>query len=132
MHRRRIDLLSKLVAPLFVSLLTATAGYSTSAIIMLSISGLTCIFELIWIKTVYLRFPELAAHENKIAKERSEQSKAATTLLAQSGYPPSRGFLPREGIKGAAKHGASLTKSWAKGQASDWNEFARMPIFISE
>lgn len=99
---------------------------------MLSISALTCIFELIWIKTVYLKFPELAAYELKCAKERREQSRAAAMLQAQESYPPSWGCCRGKGVKGASKQAVGLTHEWAKGQPLDWWEFARMPIFISE
>ncbi|PWN28310.1 hypothetical protein BDZ90DRAFT_212048, partial [Jaminaea rosea] len=55
---RRIDLLSKLLAPLFVSLLTSTAGDGISAVVLLATNGMTLVFELIWIGVVYQRFAE--------------------------------------------------------------------------
>lgn len=53
---RRIDLLSKLLAPLFVSLLTSTVGNGLSAAVLLTINGASLFFELVWIGIVYGRF----------------------------------------------------------------------------
>jgi solute carrier family 40 (iron-regulated transporter), member 1 len=46
-YLRRIDLLSKLVAPLFVSLLTTVASYSFSAAFLLGFGIISMVFEFI-------------------------------------------------------------------------------------
>lgn len=53
---RRIDLLSKLAAPLFVSLLTTTLSVRTSAIVLLGVTAASLPLELLWIGVVYRRF----------------------------------------------------------------------------
>ncbi|KAF8748531.1 Ferroportin1 (FPN1) [Rhizoctonia solani] len=55
---RRIDLISKLVAPLFVSLLTSTIGYMLSAVVLLSMSLATAIFEILFVGITYKRFSD--------------------------------------------------------------------------
>lgn len=56
---RRIDLLSKLLAPLFVSLLTSTLGDRFSAVTLLAVNCVALIFEWVWISVVYRTFKEL-------------------------------------------------------------------------
>ncbi|CAO1622252.1 unnamed protein product [Parajaminaea phylloscopi] len=56
---RRIDLLSKLLAPLFVSLLTSTLGNRLSSVVLVSVNCLSLVFEWVWINVVYSRFTEL-------------------------------------------------------------------------
>ncbi|KAH8924579.1 hypothetical protein BT69DRAFT_1280461 [Atractiella rhizophila] len=59
---RRIDLISKLVAPLFVSLLTSTTGYRNAAIGLLAFQTGTLMTEFFWISVVYTKFPSLQRH----------------------------------------------------------------------
>lgn len=56
---RRVDLVSKLVAPLFVSLLTLW-GYESAVAALLGLSLLTLASEQLWIGHVYKAFPALA------------------------------------------------------------------------
>ncbi|KAI0368831.1 hypothetical protein BV20DRAFT_947152, partial [Pilatotrama ljubarskyi] len=58
-YMRRIDLLCKLVAPLFVSLLTTAASYRFAAIFLCAVEVACMFFELIWIEISYRRFPAL-------------------------------------------------------------------------
>lgn len=61
---RRIDLISKLVAPLFVSLLTLR-GYELAAGALLALSALTLATEQSWIGHVYAAFPLLSRRESR-------------------------------------------------------------------
>lgn len=106
---RRIDLICKLVAPLFVSLLTSTVGYKFSAVVLLGTGVVTAAFEEVFVGVVYRRFPVLAApHLGR--EERREPERAIG------------------GVKGWVREG----QRWIEQQVKDWNEFIRHPIFLSE
>ena len=109
-HMRRIDLLSKLLAPLFVSALTAL-NHRDSAIILMSICGATLLFELVFTPIVFRRFPELIIAE-KQASDRVE----IRGRLAQDKRRPLKDTLRAFGAR----------------FVGDWSEFAVMPIFVSE
>ncbi|KAH7343139.1 Ferroporti-1 [Rhizoctonia solani] len=101
---RRIDLICKLVAPLFVSLLTSTIGYMHSAVALLSISLGTAIFEIVFVGITYKRFPALAISR------------------------PLREETPMKwSINGIGK----ASRDCIQQQIKDWNEFIRHPIFLS-
>lgn len=123
---RRIDLLSKLLAPLFVSLLTTVIGYGKSCIILLAISAGTTFFELYFIGIVFRRFSILGQEEEQHRGEarvrEQHQSETNTT------YPPRRNLAVKERI-GTTK---GLIISWSWEQYNDWKTFIAMPIFISE
>jgi iron-regulated transporter 1 len=102
---RRIDLICKLVAPLFVSLLTSTIGYMLSAVVLLSLSLATAIFEVVFVGITYKRFPILASPR------------------------PLREETP---IKLSIKGITEGVQGWVKQQGIDWNEFVRHPIFLSK
>ncbi|GAB1519499.1 hypothetical protein RhiTH_002567 [Rhizoctonia solani] len=102
---RRIDLISKLVAPLFVSLLTSTIGYMLSAVVLLSMSLATAIFEILFVGITYKRFPILAVPR------------------------PLYTDVP---IKLSVKGIIQEARAWIKHQVLDWNEFIHHPIFLSE
>ncbi|CEH15649.1 Iron transporter [Ceraceosorus bombacis] len=131
---RRIDLLTKLLAPLFVSLLTSTAGYPTSCVILLGMSGATAGFEIIWIGTVYHRFGALKADEDRLIGEEHEaielSSPAPIEAVASEAQAAASFRLPKES---RARMLSSQRKLyvWAKSQALDWRTFAIMPIFTS-
>lgn len=61
---RRIDLGSKLLCPLFVSLLTSTAGDVAAVSTLFGIAGAGMVFELVWINVVWRTWPILAEEEN--------------------------------------------------------------------
>ncbi|KAF8602564.1 hypothetical protein BDV93DRAFT_494555 [Ceratobasidium sp. AG-I] len=105
---RRIDLICKLTAPLFVSLLTSTVGYKLSAVVLLGISVVTAAFEGVFVGVVYGKFPVLAAPR----------------LREDEGREPERA---NERARGWLNGG----REWVEQQAKDWNEFARHPIFLS-
>jgi hypothetical protein len=115
---RRIDLLSKLCAPvrlsnvlrapltpqLFVSLFTTAAGYRGAIAILLGISLATAASELIWIGVVYRHFPVLSDNDKSEVIEplQQEQQQERETWSA-----------------------------WLKREGMDWAEFVRMPVFGS-
>ncbi|KAG8708065.1 hypothetical protein FRC11_006840 [Ceratobasidium sp. 423] len=101
---RRIDLLCKLIAPLFVSLLTSTIGYMLSAVVLLSMSLGTAIFEVAFVGITYKRFPVLAIPR-----------------------PPRVETPIKWTVKGIGKMG----REWSQQQVKDWSEFIRHPIFLS-
>ncbi|PCH43584.1 hypothetical protein WOLCODRAFT_103797 [Wolfiporia cocos MD-104 SS10] len=118
-YMRRIDLLCKLLAPLFVSLLTTAASYTFAAYFLCGVDAACMVFELIWIATVYRRFPTLkAAQEAKAAlRQQNKQSERA-----QARTVPRASFIRNTSL-GMKKH--------LRSSLSDWNEFVRHPIFLS-
>ncbi len=86
---RRIDLISKLVSPLFVSLLTSTMSYELAAIVLLSVNAVTGIFELVFVGIVYRRFPALAADERAAVARRqtSTESRYEQTVNGKKAKP---------------------------------------------
>ncbi|KAF7796905.1 hypothetical protein EIP86_008090 [Pleurotus ostreatoroseus] len=114
---RRIDLMSKLLAPLFVSLLTTAASYKFSVAFFLAFGIVTMIFEFFWIQIVYKRLPIIAAEEEKLKTAREAQ-KAARPLS------PNRQSLSIAGIKDKARN-------WMRAQLTDWVDFVKHPIFGS-
>lgn len=122
---RRVDLLSKLVAPLFVSLLTSTAGYANSCIILLVLSSLTSIFELSFIGIVFRRFTILGEEERSYREATSTQAEQIST-------PTRLSFSQAVSQDGMYNVMVLAIRRWSKLQYLDWREFARMPIFISE
>ncbi|KDQ53177.1 hypothetical protein JAAARDRAFT_197661 [Jaapia argillacea MUCL 33604] len=120
---RRIDLLCKLLAPLFVSLLTTTASYSFSVAFFLAFGLVTMVFEFVWIQVVYRRLPSLATEEEQKRKER------LVIRNSQVERP-----LPTDSRKRRLPTPSSVHKSiqtFLKNQATDWLEFVKHPIFGS-
>jgi len=97
---RRIDLLCKLLAPLFVSFLTLKS-YEFSVIVLMAISFVTMFFEFVWIQLVYKEFPILA----------SEQE----ARLSSSRRP--------------TRWNITSFQSALKQTVMDWREFQRTPVF---
>ncbi|PWN47283.1 hypothetical protein IE53DRAFT_390579 [Violaceomyces palustris] len=149
---RRIDLLSNLLSPLFVSLLTTTTSNSVTVLILLGICALSTVFELLFIGIVYRRFSALAEEEARI-RQRQEESEKENFRTRQQGndgagregggdsgnlaYPPRR--IPKElkligrlppipswpGLVGKGM------KGWVLNEFHDWKTFSRLPIFLS-
>ncbi|KAJ7136675.1 Ferroporti-1 [Mycena epipterygia] len=108
-YLRQINLLCKLLAPLFVSFLTVTYDSrddspSVSVAVLAGISGLTMAFELYWIQIVYDRFPALAAEQLR------KDSDRRLPLPTEAGAP------------NIFQRALSL---------EDWQEFVRLPVFLS-
>ncbi|THH14575.1 hypothetical protein EW146_g5777 [Bondarzewia mesenterica] len=118
MIMRRIDLLCKLAAPLFVSLLTSTVGYTLSIVILLCIGVFSAVFEFLFVRIVFRRFPVLDRPRRAPSPEDQVPGEAAQGMTAQRG-----GFVP--------KTYAHFCQDWVIQQIRDWREFAGHPIFIS-
>ncbi|KAJ7509570.1 Ferroporti-1 [Mycena galericulata] len=110
-YLRQINLLCKLLAPLFVSFLTVTFDSnentpSVSLAVLSAVSALTMVFELYWIQIVYDRFPVLAAEQLRKERERSEPLDQVPQSGSSSLPAPANIF-------------------------HDWKEFVRLPVFLS-
>lgn len=105
---RRIDLICKLTAPLFVSLLTATVKYKTSVVILLGFGLLSMPFEFLFVKVVYERFPALSGPRPARARiDGPDHARSRRILFFTSSV------------------------DWVLQQVKDWKEFTRHPIFIT-
>nr|XP_019044413.1 solute carrier family 40 (iron-regulated transporter), member 1 [Kwoniella bestiolae CBS 10118]OCF23343.1 solute carrier family 40 (iron-regulated transporter), member 1 [Kwoniella bestiolae CBS 10118] len=120
-YMRRIDLLSKLSAPLLVSLLTSTGGYPLATIVLLGMSLVTLATEYWWIQVVYNHFPVLERRASHTGHDGEEQG-----LLQESendDHEPlgdTQGSVTPRGIWGKLER-----------EKQDWLEFIRLPIFFS-
>ncbi|GAA99157.1 hypothetical protein E5Q_05849 [Mixia osmundae IAM 14324] len=103
---RRIDLGSKLLAPLFVSLLTTTASYLFSVAFLAGLGLITFAFEFVWIQVVYERMPMLAQPDPSQRVPVKSSSASEAKVLARI----SHGLLE---------------------QKQNWLDFIRHPIFAS-
>ncbi|WVQ93477.1 hypothetical protein IAU59_000551 [Kwoniella sp. CBS 9459] len=138
-YMRRIDLLSKLVAPLVVSLMTSLGGYPAATGVLLGLSGLTSVTEYLWIKVVYDHFPIL---------DRKKKAPASATASA-SDQTEEIGLLERadqeEDEDRALTHAGveiqdddedhqrapATIRERLRREKRDWLEFIRLPIFFS-
>ncbi|KAJ7698066.1 Ferroporti-1 [Mycena rosella] len=107
-YLRQINLLCKLLAPLFVSFLTVKYDSrddqpSVSIAVLAVISILTMVFEMYWIQIVYDRFPMLAAEQQRKDNLKSNEPR----------QPQTSSILQR-----------ALN-------LKDWQEFVRLPVFLS-
>ncbi|KAJ7249722.1 Ferroporti-1 [Mycena haematopus] len=113
-YLRQINLLCKLLAPLFVSFLTVACDGdhpSVSIVVLVGISVFAMAFELYWIQIVYNRFPILEAEQLRKNSERyTPQFQPITYTEA-----PSRG-------SNVFERAVNL---------KDWEEFVRLPVFLS-
>lgn len=124
---RRIDLLSKLLVPLFVSLLTTVTNYGNSCIILLVISAGTTFFELYFIGIVFHRFSILGLEESRHQEEKKRIEQSPQSEI-NSTYPPRRNLTVKESLWTTRR----LITVWSREQYLDWKTFIAMPIFISE
>ncbi|KAH9932025.1 Ferroporti-1 [Epithele typhae] len=116
-YMRRIDLFCKLVAPLFVSLLTSVASYRFAAIFLSGVEGACLVFELIWISISYRHFPVL-----REAQEAKDALKHQRDLASTPGHNKSPIFT----LPSLACIRRQLLEALA-----DWKEFTQTPIFLS-
>ncbi|KAL1411254.1 hypothetical protein Q8F55_002205 [Vanrija albida] len=103
-YMRRIDLVSKLVSPLVVSLLTVVWGYTAAVALLLGLTLATAATELVWIGVVYRRFPALAQQHAAGAEGDGD---------------------------GDGEPAAPTWSQWLEQEKSDWAEFVRLPVFGS-
>lgn len=131
---RRIDLLCKLLAPLFVSLLAAAASYTFALAFLAAFDLAGCAFELYCAfpplrmaqvtnihvctgtQVVYRRLPVLAADQGR----KDELKREARRQQAQT---PSRPFGPIDAL--------TTTTHLLRQLSYEWQTFARLPIFLS-
>lgn len=107
-YMRRIDLLTKLLAPLFTSLLTTAASYTFATAFLMGFAGVTFLFEIFWIQVVYKSFPSLL-----------ETDRGVSTDVQDANTSPSLSTEPT-----SIKYKAFST-------LRDWMEFSKMPVFAS-
>ncbi|KZT72147.1 hypothetical protein DAEQUDRAFT_686462 [Daedalea quercina L-15889] len=114
-YMRRIDLLCKLLAPLFVSLLTSVTSNIIAAYCLCGVEAGCVIFELLWIDIVYRRFPSLQAAQADKEIENRRQSQL-------------RGSRPTPDLLVNLR---TNLRSYFHNNLSDWREFTQHPIFLS-
>ncbi|KAF7302611.1 Solute carrier family 40 protein [Mycena chlorophos] len=112
---RQINLLCKLAAPMFVSFLTVSYDGEdgrgpTSLVVLGIVAALTMVFEVYWIQIVYQRFPVL-----EVEQQRNDASSERASLSSESAPEP-RPLLD------TIKHALNV---------QDWQEFVRLPVFLS-
>ncbi|KZT36651.1 hypothetical protein SISSUDRAFT_1049588 [Sistotremastrum suecicum HHB10207 ss-3] len=110
---RRIDLFSKLFSPMVVTLFTATIGNQLTALVLLFVNIATAIFELIWIKVVYNRFPNLAAPKPTPSTDEptASVSSAERSTRLKTAY-------------------AAFTRG-IKAHALNWKQFTQHSVFLT-
>ena len=118
-YMRRIDLLCKLLAPLFVSLLSTAASYTFAVAFQMGFAAITLLFELWWIRVVFNHFPILAVHSNATSE---------TLEIAASERPD--GMSPA-GIQDTASNKPTKPRDRLLTIIADWKEFSCMPVFAS-
>lgn len=110
-YMRRIDLLTKLLAPLFTSLLTTVASYTFATTFLMGFAGTTLLFEIFWVQVVYRTFPILQQSDRGVPEPME-----AVDLETPSATAP-------ETQKAFSHHLFSTFR--------DWQEFSKMPVFAS-
>jgi iron-regulated transporter 1 len=110
-YMRRIDLLCKLLAPLFMSLLTTTTSYTFAVAFQLGFAVLTLVFELLWVQVVFRKFPMLLV-KDEAGPEACEAGVSIDDNAASRVNTAKQTFLGR-----------------CLSALRDWQEFARMPVF---
>ncbi|KAG8883840.1 hypothetical protein FRB98_002779 [Tulasnella sp. 332] len=119
---RRIDLVSKLLAPLFVSLLTTTTSYPFSVAFLGGFGLVSMILEILWTATVYNRLSALARDQaQKDERHRLHISVASSTETSR----------PEHSLRARMKRASQAIRSFMRTQASDWREFTISPVFPS-
>lgn len=109
-YMRRIDLLTKLLAPLFTSLLTTAASYTFATSFLMAFAGATLVFEIFWIQVVYNSFPMLRESDRGNSEAISEVEAEDTAA-------------------GPTKRQSAISKAFSAFR--DWQEFSKMPVFAS-
>lgn len=109
-YMRRIDLICKLLAPLWTSLLTTAASYTFAVAFLMGFAALTLAFELWWIQVVFKKFPILAETDRPVKALTAGEAGQQTATPADAQSRPKHRIL-------ALYH--------------DWAEFAKMPVFAS-
>ena len=109
---RRIDLLCKLLAPLFVSLLTTLMpSYFWATLGMASLIVITAVIEMSWIKAVYDGSPALAKDQSRRDAAAASMAEADTVSDDVCGMGSAQDVISRN--------------------VNDWRDFSRLPTFLS-
>ena len=106
---KRVDLFCKMVAPLFVSVLTTFMPYLWGTVCMAAVVATSMMIELVWINFVYRALPALARDQAQKDAARALPPGGLNTgplLHSWAGWLPSRAF-------------------------SEWYQFLRLPVFLS-
>ncbi|GAA5880508.1 hypothetical protein JCM3774_000631 [Rhodotorula dairenensis] len=122
-YLRRVDLLAKLLAPLFVSLLTTAVSYTFASAFLLGFAAGSMVFEFLWINIVYRRLPSLHAQPSpKFGPAKGSDGKVvdSAVLPAQAVARTSKWFTSSGRIR------VRLLAEW-----NNWRTFVRNPIFYS-
>ncbi|GJJ15663.1 hypothetical protein Clacol_009941 [Clathrus columnatus] len=141
-YLRQINLLCKLCAPLFVSMLTvkldAPSSFSFSNLyvrtgleslrsiwVLISVTALSLIFELYWIEVVYRRFPSLALDQARKDAELAARRANIPTVDQTSSESMAVSVSMSNRIQGMCTYVAGVLN------LPDWKEMVRLPIFFS-
>lgn len=108
----------KLAAPLWISLLTTTMGYEATAAALIGFAGTTLVAEVAWLRVVWRRFEVL---------EQAEAVREADRATSRSGNQDCASLTSGEGRNTRSRGLASAARVFA-----GWNEFRKMPVFLSE
>lgn len=118
-YLRRIDLLTALLSPLFVSLLTSAISHPFAVSFLLGFALVSMIVEFLWIDVVWKRIPILAEEES--GRTSSRRQAREEHKLAHESMTRTQLFV----------HHARGVPSNLRSQAQDWVEFVRSPVFPS-
>lgn len=118
-YLRRIDLITALVGPLFVSLLTTAGSYVSAASFLLGFGLVSGLVEFFWIQVVFSRCPILATEEHIRNRDRAQARVEAADKRRELSLAQRFG-------QAARTVGPSLRQSGA-----DWHNFVRQPVFAS-
>lgn len=134
---RRIDLLSKLLAPLFVSLLTTAASYTFSVAFVMGFAALTLLFELWWIQIVFKQFPSLTQNQGG-TRERLAARAAAVEEVTEPASANDAVMDAAEQVtytpnhkEDEDDHGKRLSVQRFRSILKDWKDFSQLPVFTS-
>ncbi|BGP38845.1 hypothetical protein JCM10449v2_002783 [Rhodotorula kratochvilovae] len=122
-YLRRIDLLSKLLAPLFVSLLTTAASYTFASALLLGLAVGATVFEFAWINLVYRRFPMLA--------ESSSTALPPPTVDEPVERPPIDRPSWTASLRAKVQQLPGRFRLRIVAEGRDWLAFVRAPVFFS-
>jgi iron-regulated transporter 1 len=136
---RRITLVCKLLSPLLISVLTTAAANRMTSAILLGLAALTLASEMIWIGVVWRKFEGVLEHDEvQRAHRRAVDVPAGEEVVRNdedlamdnSSNIPARIATPvsQPRNKGTSPRGLLATAVRA---LAPWNEFRKMPIFLS-
>nr|XP_019003201.1 solute carrier family 40 (iron-regulated transporter), member 1 [Kwoniella mangroviensis CBS 8507]OCF66662.1 solute carrier family 40 (iron-regulated transporter), member 1 [Kwoniella mangroviensis CBS 8507] len=120
-YMRRIDLLSKLTAPLLVSLLTSTGGYPLATTVLLGMSAASLATEYWWVQVVYNHFPVLDRETAQSSHDEEELG-----LLEEDNDAGDSIAQDTESSNGTGGIWKRLEM-----EKQSWLEFIGLPIFFS-